>query len=100
MGLIMILLNLNYSGSLNISQVSFLFTGKYNDMTADWYLEIATLIIMTLIFNIFFPFLELIMVSTLKCFRKCFDRRCWTKKTTTKYKSDYIDIYSGDVYPI
>jgi hypothetical protein len=57
MGLIMILLNLNYSGSLNISQVSFLFTGKYNDMTADWYLEIATLIIMTLIFNIFFPFL-------------------------------------------
>jgi len=38
MGLIMILLNINYSGSLNLSQVSFLFTGNYTDMTSDWYL--------------------------------------------------------------
>lgn len=40
------------------------------------------------------------MTSTLKCFRKCIDKRCWTKKTSQKYKTDYINLYSGDVYPI
>lgn len=55
---------------------------------------------MTMIFNISFPFMELIMTSAFKCFRKCLDKRCWTRKTSQKYKSDYINLYSSDVYPL
>lgn len=53
-----------------------------------------------MIFNISFPFMELFMTSMFKCFRKCIDKRCWTKKTSQKYKNEYISLYSSDIYPI
>jgi hypothetical protein len=55
MGLIMIILNMKYSNNLNISAFSFLLQGKYKDVSPDWYLNIGTIIIMTMIFNISFP---------------------------------------------
>lgn len=100
MGLIIVLLNFSYPGDLNYEGLKFLFQGQFNDLTSDWYISIGSIVIMTMIFNIFFPFMELIMTSIFKCFRKCFDKRCWIRKTSKKYKADYISLYSGDVYPI
>ena len=40
------------------------------------------------------------MTSVFKCFRKCIDKRCWCRKTSQKYKEDFVSLYSGDVYPI
>jgi hypothetical protein len=100
MGLIIVLLNFNYSKDLSPKELLFLFQGQYRDITSDWYITIGSIIIMTMIFNITFPFMELFMTSTFKCFRKCADKRCWCRKTSQKYKEDYISLYSGDVYPI
>jgi hypothetical protein len=100
MGLIIVLLNFNYSGDINFDSIGFLFQGQYSDLTSDWYIKIGSIVIMTMIFNIFFPFMELMMHSTFKCLRKCLDKRCWTKKTSQKYKEGYVKLYSGDVYPI
>lgn len=103
MGLIIVLLNFDYfqnSTSLSPQQLFFLFQGQYSDITSDWYLSIGSIIVLTMIFNISYPFMELFMTSVLKCFRKCVDKRCWSRKTTQKYKMDYINLYSSDVYPI
>lgn len=40
------------------------------------------------------------MTSGFKCLRKCVDKRCWSTKTSQKYKTGYINLYSDDVYPI
>ena len=56
MGVIMILLNINFSSALFDAQnISFLFSGKYDDFTADWYNNIGAVIILTMVFNIAFP---------------------------------------------
>ncbi len=101
MGLIIVLLNFNYQGDLhNIQSINFLFQGQFKDLTSDWYIKIGSIVVMTMIFNIMFPFMELFMNSLFKCLRKCVDKRCWTKKTSQKYKADYISLHSDDVYPI
>jgi len=56
MALIIILLNINFgSKNKDISSFSFLLQGRFNDITADWYMNIGTIVILTMIFNISFP---------------------------------------------
>ena len=101
MGLIIVLINFKYDNSeLNKNQLSFLFQGQFKDISSDWYIAIGTIIVVTMIFNIAFPIMELFMTISLKCFRKCFDKRCWQRRTSKKHKQDYINLYEGDVYPI
>lgn len=100
MGLIIILLKLNFRETVNIHDLSFLFMGIYNDITTGWYYEIGVIIIMTLAINILMPFFDMIFVSLLKCFRKCWDRKCYCRKTSQKTKKGYIELYSEDVFPI
>lgn len=60
MGLIIVLLNFDYfknSTSLSPRQLFFLFQGQYSDMTSDWYLSIGSIIVLTMIFNISYPFM-------------------------------------------
>jgi hypothetical protein len=87
MGLIMIMLNHNYKDSVSLNQVSFIFLGKYDDFTADWYQNIGSIIILTLIFNIATPIAEFILSFILKCFRKCWDTRCYRVTTSSTTKS-------------
>jgi hypothetical protein len=105
MGLIIVLLNFNFKGDFNINtnninQIHFLFQGHFNDLTSDWYIKIGPIVIMTMLFNIFFPLMELLINTALKCMRKCIDKKCWTVKTSQKYKINYINLYSGDIYPL
>ena len=83
--LIMIILNMKYSGGTAPSEVGFLLQGRYGDFTADWYSNIGSVIILTMVFNITFPVIELILTSLLQCLRKCWDRRC-KRATSCKTK--------------
>lgn len=83
-----------------MTQVGFLLQGRYNDLTPDWYNNIGTVIIMTMIFNISFPIIELIVASITKCIKNCWDRKCCFRKTSCKTKSEYIELFSSDIYPI
>lgn len=103
MGLIIILLNLQYSADPNFSQqtgIFFLLQGKYRDITAAWYMNIGAIIILTMIFNISFPLIELALASLVKCIKRCWDKRLCFKKTSCKTKQAYIDLYNNDIYPI
>lgn len=74
--------------------------GKYNDLTPDWYLNIGTIVILTMIFNITFPIIELVLANIMKCVRKCWDKKCCLKKTSCKTKNEYVELYNNDIYPI
>lgn len=100
MGLIMILLNYNYRNSINLTQVSFIFLGKYDDFSADWYQSIGSIIVLTMIFNIATPIAEFIISFILKCLRKCWDTKCFQFSTTSKTKSEYLELYNDDIFPI
>lgn len=90
MALIMIILNMKYSTGTDMNQVSFLLQGRYSDFTPDWYVGIGTVIILTMIFNISFPIIELLLVTTLKCLKNCWDKKCCLRKTSCKTKAEYI----------
>lgn len=96
LGLIMILLNLNYQNSVQLKEVSFIFLGKYDSFTSDWYYEIGAIIVLTMIFNIAFSLIELALACVIKCFKKCFDTRCCTRTTSRLTKQEYIDLYSDE----
>lgn len=100
MGLIIILIKLNYKTVIQIQNLSFLFQGTYNDITSDWYQDIGVIIILTLAFNIVIPILDMIFVSFLKQIKRCFDRRCYCVKTSKKTKKEYIELYASEVFPI
>lgn len=91
---------MKFSSSVNMTQVSFLFQGKYSSIAADWYISIGSIIIMTMIFNISFPIIELILTNLLKCLKHCWDRKCGCRKTSCKTKNQYIKLFSNDIYPI
>ena len=101
MGLIIILINTQYNQQPSfLSQFRFLVQGKYKDISADWYLNIGSIIILTLFFNVSFPIIELALATLIKCFRHCWDKKCCFRKTSCKTKEEYIDLFSNDVYPI
>lgn len=100
MGLIIILIKLNYKTVIEIKNLSFLFQGTYNDLTSDWYYEIGVIIILTLAFNIIIPIADMIFVSFVKCIRKCIDRQCYCVRTSQKTKKGYLELYVNDVFPI
>ncbi len=76
MGLIMILLNFNYKKSLSLKEISFIFLGRYDDFTVDWYENIGSIIILTMVFNIATPISEFFLSFLAKCFKKCWDTKC------------------------
>ena len=100
LGLIMILLNVNYKNDIKLQQVNFVFLGQYDDFTSDWYYGIGTVIIFTMIFNIAFPIIELLFACLFKCLKKCWDTRCCRKPTSRETKSEYLALYQDDKFPI
>lgn len=100
MGLVMILLNVNYNNSINLTEVSFIFLGKYDDFTSDWYQTIGSIIVLTMVFNISTPIIEFFLSFLWKCFRKCWDTGCTTRITSARSKSEYLNLYSNDIFPI
>jgi hypothetical protein len=101
MGVIMILLNINFTGGVfSYQNMSFIFTGKYDDFTSDWYSNIGSLIILTMIFNIAFPIIELALASLLKMATKCWDTRCLCRKTSCTTKDQFVSLYNDDIYPV
>ncbi len=79
MGLIMILLNINYTDTIKLSEISFIFLGKFTDVSTDWYEQIGTIIILTMIFNIAFSVVEVLFACLMRCLKKCWDTRCCTR---------------------
>ena len=44
--------------------------------------------------------MEMLFLSFLKCLRKCWDKKCYTRRTSQKTKKSYLELYTNDVFPI
>lgn len=42
----------------------------------------------------------MVLANIVKCFKKCWDKKCCFRKTSCKTKNEYIKLFSDDVYPI
>lgn len=63
-------------------------------------MNIGGIIILTMIFNITFPIIELLLANFLKCMKRCWDTKLYCRKTSCKTKNEYISLYSNDIYPL
>ena len=57
----MIILILSLDQNKDNATFYFLFEGTYKDLTADWYRDIGIIIIITLLFNMLTPIIEIIL---------------------------------------
>jgi hypothetical protein len=63
-----------------------LFSGTYDDISPDWYLEIGVIIILTLALNVLVSIFDIMLVALLRYLRRCIDQRCGKVKTSQKTK--------------
>lgn len=72
LALIIIVLSIDTSSAntANASALSFLFQGTYNDITADWYLQVGLIITLSMIFNMISPFVDVIVFFILTIVKK------------------------------
>lgn len=100
-GLILLLVNTNVK-SIKESIPDFpLFSGKYDDMTPQWFLDIGTTISFSLILNVFVPHISIIMQNCLILCSRCFDSgcRCDGNKSILN-KKEYAELYTGPEFLI
>ena len=101
LGLIIILINTQYNTNpTSLESFSFLVQGKYKDITADWYINVGAIIILTMIFNVSFPLIELALAMLIKFLRWLWDTKFGCRRTSCKTKEEYVDLFSTDSYPI
>jgi hypothetical protein len=81
LGLIMIILNLNFAVQSHSSSIQFLFDGSYLDISSDWYLKIGSALVLTMMFNIFLPIFDLIVEEIWRFICMSKDKHCFTIKT-------------------
>lgn len=54
----------------------FVFGGKYNDFSPNWFYNVGTVLIFTMFINIFSPPLVTLGAGVLSWFMRCWDRGC------------------------
>eukprot|EP00347_Sterkiella_histriomuscorum_P007945 403346963 len=76
------------------------FEGIYPDMTYEWYNDIGSSLIITMLVAAFFPIADFLIFYSLRTVLRCLDRGCSCNKDKTKCKSvqGYVNLYSGPDY--
>lgn len=100
-GIIIILVNANVKSVKDWSPNFPFFTGKYNDFEPDWYSDVGTTIIFSMILNIVTPHVANILFYYYHRCQKLFDRCCSKNKITSRLtKNDYFDLYIGPEFSL
>jgi len=95
-GLILLLVNADVKAVYQKYPDFPLFTGKYQDLTPQWYYDIGSTIAFSLILNVFIPHLAIIMSQMLTLCRRCWDSGCTCDGSKSKLrKSIYKELYTG-----
>lgn len=79
-----------------------IFNGNYPDFNFNWYSDIGATIVYTMVFNAFWPFIEIAMNYGTSLIFRILDRGFTLSQYKTKSKTiqQYIDLYSGPDYLI
>ena len=78
----------------------WLTTGSLPDFNTAWFRSVGDIIVLAMVFNIYYPILEVLGYWALRVLFRCLDRGCKLKSETTKSTSiqGYISIYQGPLY--
>ena len=78
---------------------------QYSDFNSDWYLEIATAIVKTMVIMAMFPYAEFVMFGGMKVLMRMLDSGFYffrtedhEMRTKKKTQRQYINLYAGPEY--
>ena len=81
--------------------ISFgLTTGSIPDFNSSWFRTVGEIIVGAMVFNVYYPIIEVLMYWGLRTLFRCLDRGCRCKSEGTKSTSiqGYISLFQGPVY--
>mmetsp|Transcript_22060 Transcript_22060/g.21240 ORF Transcript_22060/g.21240 Transcript_22060/m.21240 type:complete len:481 (+) Transcript_22060:2146-3588(+) len=93
-GIIILVVNLNLGIYIDWFPI---FSGRYREFSVDWYRVVGSTLTLTMILNIFTPYLSYYGWLFLNVTKRCCDRRCSCDEKRTKkiIQKDYEDMYIG-----
>ena len=86
----------------NLSEQFFTFgltNGSLPDFNTAWFRSVGDVIVAAMVFNVYYPIIEVAMYGALRVLFRCIDRGC-TLRGSTKSTSiqGYISTYQGPIY--
>lgn len=80
--------------------ISFgLTTGSMPDFNTAWFRSVGDIIVLAMVFNVYYPILEVLGYWALRILFRCIDRGCKLKGDTSSTSiQGYINIYQGPLY--
>ena len=76
-----------------------LTTGALPDFNAIWFRSVGDIIVAAMVFNVYYPIVEVIMYWALRWLFRCMDRGCkFSGPTKSTSIQSYINIYQGPQY--
>ncbi|CAD8090541.1 unnamed protein product [Paramecium sonneborni] len=100
--LVILIINIKFTSELNLSSFSVWLNGKFDDINVQWFNQVGTTILLTMVIYIIGPLINIMISSLIRCFKKCFDQ-CgldegqFTKKLTQQDLNEY---YTGSDFNV
>ncbi|EAR88902.2 transmembrane protein, putative (macronuclear) [Tetrahymena thermophila SB210] len=100
-GLILLLTNINFDITTT-GTLQFLFGGNYDDLSPEWFKNVGTVIILTLLINVVSAPMVSCFFVFLRALFKCCDRGCSLDDTKTKKSTlnEWVEFYTGPEFMI
>ncbi|KAL4456640.1 hypothetical protein ABPG74_000747 [Tetrahymena malaccensis] len=100
-GLILLLTNINFDITTT-GAMQFLFGGNYDDLSPEWFKNVGTVIILTLLINVVTAPMVSCFFVFLRALFKCCDRGCSLDDTKTKKSTlnEWVEFYTGPEFMI
>lgn len=78
----------------------WLTSGTMPDFNSAWFRSVGDIIVAAMIFNVYYPIIEVLGYYALRVLFRCLDRGCKLKSENTKSTSiqGYISVYQGPIY--
>lgn len=88
------------NANLSNQPVSFgLVAGSYPDFDSAWFRSVGDIIVAAMVFNVYYPIIEVGMYWCMRALFRCLDRGCTVKGSTRSTSiQGYINTYQGPLY--
>ena len=88
------------NADLSEQPISFgLTTGQLPDFNSAWFRSVGDIIVAAMVFNVYYPIIEVIMYWALRVLFRCLDRGCtFSGRTKSTSIQSYISIQQGPIY--
>jgi len=91
--------------SANFEFAPTIFDGKYSDFNLDWFIDIGSIVVASMIFTALYPLIELVGFGGILYLKRVADQKTLfieriPFKTQKQTGTQYFDLYAGPAYAI